>query len=176
MFDRPATPGEIAAATLRRLEQHPETHNQDYWFTIPDPADRALPRRDRVFLDLMGETFLKEVDDQELGTKVESWSACGITGCAAGHTIAAAIELGYPIEDARTECGAMGTGPLAEWLLGLVELDDGEYRELGTSQLSIVTDDDGDTRHIFDGGLGGPTLEDIKRGLQRIVDNEQVVA
>ena len=36
MFDRPATPGAVAAATLERLEQHPETHNQDYWFTIPD--------------------------------------------------------------------------------------------------------------------------------------------
>ena len=174
MFDRPATPGEVAAATLERLEQHPETLDQSYWFSVHVPDH---PTADRQVME--GDTFLTLAYAQEAEVEAEAWSECGIAGCAAGHTIAAAIELGYPIMDARTECGMVGTGSLAEWLLGLVELDegdDGEYGELGTSQLSMVTDEHGRMHHLFDGGSVAPSICDIKRGLQGIIDYEQEVA
>ena len=188
MFDRPGSPAEVAAATLERLERFPKTHDQSYWFVTDDVVTDG-----RFETQYQGGSFLQSVIGNKAKLTAESWDACGTTGCAAGHTIAAAIMMGLPIETARDESFRIGTGPLAEYLLGLSPpddvLDEAENGvpgmidigmiDMGTNQLSYVTIDDrrgAPESHLFDGGSLAPNLDAVKRCLQGIVDYEQEVA
>ena len=179
MFDRPGSPAEVAAATLERLERFPKTHDQSYWFVTDDVVTHG-----RCETQYQGGSFLQSVIGNKAKLTAESWDACGTTGCAAGHTIAAAIMMGLPIETARDESFRIGTGPLAEYLLGLSPpddvLDEAEngvpgFVDMGTNQLSYVGRGENGA-HLFDGGALAPTLDAVKRVLRGIIDYEQEVA
>ncbi|MYE06353.1 MAG: hypothetical protein F4Y04_03885 [Chloroflexi bacterium] len=69
---------EIAGETLRRITEHPETHDQNQW--LRQGHDHGLQD-------------LYRVDDvHDFGTDATRWAACGTVACVAGHAVAAALQ------------------------------------------------------------------------------------
>ena len=80
------TPAEIAARTIERIRAEPDTHQQRYWFQYSEYDKDAT-----------------NVDVEAIytaGTNLTEWRHCGYVACAAGHAVAAAIEMGAEIDPA----------------------------------------------------------------------------
>ena len=100
----------LATEVIRRIKDHPETHDQKSW----------LAYKKQHFED----TYYYVSDFDDIPNNIKNWGDCGATACAAGHTIAAAIELGY-IRDPKL-CPA-SIPHMASKLFGLSTLPNNLY-------------------------------------------------
>lgn len=91
------TPAEVAAEVLRRITEHPETHDQS------------------IFVDPYGMDLPKHCWQPWYPTDVELWSQCGSTACVAGHTAAVAVQGGVI---SRREARGMHVEDIASRALG----------------------------------------------------------
>ena len=78
------TPAEIAARTIERIRAEPDTHQQRYWFLF------SAHEKDTADVEAI----------YTAGTNLTEWRHCGYVACAAGHAVAAAIEMGAEIDPA----------------------------------------------------------------------------
>ena len=79
MTDLKASPAEVAAEALSRVEAHPDTLRQRSWLTDRSGGEEGASA---VYADEMP-------DDLEAAY----WAGCGTTACVAGHLLAAAMTL-----------------------------------------------------------------------------------
>lgn len=79
----------LAAEVLRRIREHPETHNQESWIELGCPTVDDLPYLNRRYVDPLH---------------------CGSTACTAGHAIYAAgghaVRLGGGVQWVHPSVGA----------------------------------------------------------------------
>ena len=88
----------VVRRVLERLEQFPETYNQQLWYgggrdhLRESSLTALLPGGDQVLNDDEVEALRAK-----LVIDVAQMSECGTAACIAGHTILAAYELGIPL-------------------------------------------------------------------------------
>lgn len=70
---------EIAAETLRRITEHPQTYDPNQWLR-QGHTDHGL--QDLYLVD----------DVHDFGTDATRWANCGTVACVAGHTVAVGIQ------------------------------------------------------------------------------------
>ena len=99
---------EVAARALDRIQESPETFDQDRWFE--SGAKDGHPSVDYGEAEAV-------VGDHDL---VE-WQSCGTVACAAGHAVAAA-DLGLVFDTSSQSNGRHLIQTVAERLLGLQEI------------------------------------------------------